>query len=106
MFEKREPVHPYDPEFQQIRDKGIPRLTTNDCLRILEANQFTDITLYHSTKDGTAKGPDGRTYYVAEVLMAILKIERLERLCQDRSDAVVGLLNRKEAWGVFRGPDK
>lgn len=35
--------------------------------------------------------------------MAILKVKRLERLCQDRSDAVVDLLNRKEAWGVFRG---
>lgn len=49
----------------------------------------------------TVTGPDEQVYDAAQVLQAIIKAERLERLCQDRSDAVLGILNREGGWQVF-----
>lgn len=105
----RNAVRPYDEAFRDVRDAaGIPRLTTDDCLRILEANKFRN-PQFERRRSGYrvcyVTGPDGKKYDACQVLEALVKIERLERLCQDRSDAVVGLLNRKEKWSVWRGPE-
>lgn len=102
-----DPVRPYDEAFRDVRNaSGIPRFTTDDCLRILAANRFTNPKFVENTPGSRycyVTGPDGNTYNGCEVLEAIVKVERLERLCQDRSDAVVGLLNRKDPWSVWRG---
>jgi len=102
----RDPIHPFDPAFAIVRNTGgLPRLTTQDALRILAANRFRN-PVFHDTGAGNCDvtGPDGRTYNAEEVLRAILMAERLERLCQDRSDAVIGMLNRNDECSVWRGP--
>lgn len=100
-----DPVRPYDAAFRNVRDAaGIPKFTTDDCLRILAANRFTNPTFEEPSPQSRycyVTGPDGKKYNASDVLQAIVKVERLERLCQDRSDAVVGLLNRKDPWSVW-----
>jgi len=105
----RDPVRPYDPVFSALRStEGLSHLAADDALRIFEANRFQKPVFYEGPSPILSRcevtGPDGRIYDGAEVLRAIIMTERLERLCQDRSDAVVGLLNRKDPWSVWNGP--
>jgi len=92
------PVRPYDGAFSNVR--GQPVYTTDECLRILAASGFTKPIFTETSGNGLAQrwctvtGPDGERHNAGKVLTAIFKAERLERLCTDRSDAVLGLLRR------------
>jgi hypothetical protein len=97
-WEECEAVHPYDGAFQNVRTHPI--YTTEECLRILAASGFIDPAFESKGYNGletrrcVVTGPDGERHNAGEVLALIFKAERLERLCQDRSDAVLGMLRR------------
>jgi hypothetical protein len=95
-----DPVHPYDGVFRFVNETGVV-FTTEDCLRILAANGFTEPVFETNGSSYEQRrcwitGPDGERHDGATALAVIFKAERLERLCQDRSDAVLGMLRRKE----------
>lgn len=99
-WEKSEAVHPYDGVFRDVHKVG--QYTTNECLRILAASGFHRPEIETRGGNGiTASrcwvtGPDGERHNAGTALAFIFKAERLERLCQDRSDAVLGMMRRGE----------
>jgi len=98
-WEPCDAVHPYDSVFREIH----ARYVTEDCLRILAASGFIEPRFESKYRGGMSSrrcwvtGPDGERHSAADVLHFIFKAERLERLCQDRSDVVMGMLRRSAA---------
>lgn len=95
-----EPSHPFEGPLSLFASSG-PHFTTAECVRILAANGFRDPVFEQAehehigvTRRCTVVGPDGERHLAGKVLEVILRAERLEQLCQDRSDAVMGLLRR------------
>lgn len=102
---EREVEHPYDGVFQKTNwavHGQRHAYTTRECLRILAASGFVAPVFARAEhalgwqERCTVTGPDGERYNGGEILALIFKAERLERLCQDRSDAVLGMLRRGE----------
>jgi len=97
-WEETKPVHPYDPVFLHVDRQSS--YTTEECLRILAASGFADPVF--TTRGGNGfehrrcwvTGPDGERHLADAALALIFKAERLERLCQDRGDAVLGMMER------------
>lgn len=101
---KRDPTHPYDDALRgswTLSPSGVMLYTTSECLRILEANGFKDPvfqwkgSFYVHDARCIVTGPDGLRYDGRKVLGLIFKAERLERLCRDRHDVVMGMLHRE-----------
>jgi len=106
-WQPRNPTRPYDDVFLGV-GQVAPRCkhhfyTTDECLRILAANGFRnpefqfagDYCWSHQLRC-LVIGPDGEKYDGREVLDLIFRAERLERLCRDHSDAVMGMLRRQK----------
>lgn len=95
-----EPVHPLDAALYV--DRSRQPFTTGELLRILAVNGFVQPTFECAIGNGfehrrcTVVGPDGERHLAGRVLEAIFRAERLERLCQNRSDVVMGLLARSK----------
>ena len=100
-WEESKPVHPYDGTFGEPEHWLM--YTTDECLRILAGSGFIDPVFEERRGNGllekrcTVTGPDGKRHNAGERLRMIFKAERLERLCQDRGDAVLGMLRRHES---------
>lgn len=98
-WREEDPVRPFDGAFSSVRVQPI--YTTDECLRILAASGFTDPVFEEKGHNGFVRrrcwvtGPDGERHSAGDVLATIIRAERLESLCRDRGDAVLGMLRRE-----------
>jgi hypothetical protein len=109
-----QPSDPLQRPFDFAHEAGFARMrgpqdqhTTEELLRILAANGFK-APVFEQRMGAPIQtvyrrcmviGPDGERHDAARILPLIFKAERLERLCQDRSDVVMGMLARQSREG-------
>lgn len=104
-WHERNPVRPYDGVFECVNSERhrCRCYTTDECLRILAASGFTDPVFEWASQGPVANercmvtGPDGERHNGGQVLALIFRAERLESLCKDRSDAVLGMIRRENS---------